>query len=287
MAITTVSDLNSHFNNLYNQTWFVEREYSLMPNLVTRPGASLGMAPRVLKSYGSTSATTIAEGGTPTAINQSITSHGTITPVIAIYYGILTDEQIATNPEDSVDQLSMEAGMALGQQIDQALIGEFSNFDNSVGSGGAVPTLAQLQTAQAYLANEDAVGPRMGVLGAGQWLAVSKELTQTGNSSFAGMFGDVANEAMREYFEGRFIGVNWFQNSNIGTTGTAGTAVGGIFTRRALYLDERSVGGPVLQQEENRPRHGGRWDITWRYRRGVATDHSNEGVQVTTSNAIT
>lgn len=287
MAITTISDLNSLYNNIYEDSWFLTRQLSVMRPLVTLRESS-GMAPRIMSQNGQITPVVIAEGGTPSTNNFARTPNGTITPVINYAGYMLTDEAMATDWQSLRQDASMEAGAALADQLDNNLIGHFSSFTaGTVGAGGAVATLTDIQVSMAMLVNNNVVGQRNAVVGAGQWLEISKALTQSGNSSFAGLFGDVGNEAMRNYFVGNFAAARWFQNSNIGTTGTAGTATGGIFTRDAIILDERTAGGPVLDFHTHEPEHGGGIRLNWRYRYGHGTRRSDHGVAFQSSNAIT
>lgn len=286
MAITTTSDLNSLFNNIYEDSWFVTREMSVMRPLVTQR-QSAGMAPRIMSSVAEITPVTISEGGTPTANNFSRTNQGTISPTIKYAGYIITDEAIATDWQDLQEDAAFEAGGALAQQLDTVLVGLFSNFGGTVGAGGAVSTLAQAQQAMAILANNAVVGQRNAVLGAGQWNEISKALTQSGNASFAGLYGDVGNEAMRNYFVSNWSNARWYTNANIGTTGTAGTATAGIFTQRAIMLDERTVrGSNPLDFETHRLEHGGGYRANWRLRYGASVRRANHGVAWQSHNAI-
>lgn len=286
MAITTTSDLNSLFNNIHDDSWFVTRQMSGMRPLVTQRD-SYGMAPRIMSSVAQITPVVLAEGGTPSANNFSRTNQGTVSPTIKYAGYIITDDALATDWQDLQEDAAIEAGGALAQQLDTVLVGLFSSFGGTVGAGAAGPSLSQAQQAMALLANTSVVGQRYAVVGAGQWNELSKSLTQSGNASFAGLYGDVGNEAMRNYFVSNWNNTMWFTNANIGTTGTAGTATAGYFTRQAIMLDERIVrGNNPLDFETHRLEHGGGYRANWRLRYGASVRRANHGVAWQSHNAI-
>lgn len=282
MPISKISDLNSLFNNIYDGSRFVLRQTDLMVGLVRRAGAD-GMAPRILPQYTVTTAGTVSEGSATTITSFAKTAQGTITPAIVAWRGQLTDERIATDPDDAARDLAREAALALQKKRDSDLIGLASSFTASVGTAGAAPTLAQAQLAMAKLVQANAMGRKSAVVGAGQWYEISKELTQTGNNSFAGMYGNVGEEALREFGVGRFNGMGWFIDTNIGTTGTAGTAYGLIFDEDAIIYDER-LGG--LQFETERVPAQRAFELNWALRYGYGINRDDHGVELKTRNYL-
>ena len=60
MTLSTVSSLNSLYNDIYERARFVVREQSLMPSLVTRMGAT-GWMVREVGIWSTVTATALAE----------------------------------------------------------------------------------------------------------------------------------------------------------------------------------------------------------------------------------
>lgn len=282
MTISKVSNLNSLFNNIYEGSRFVLRQTDLMVGLVRRANSD-GMAPRILPQYTVTTAGAVSEGSATSITNFAKTAQGTITPAIVAWRGQLTDERIATDPDDAARDLAREAALAIQKKRDSDLVSLADDFTAFVGTAGAAPTLAHAQLAMARLVQANALGRKSAVVGAGQWYEISKELTQTGNNSFSGMYGNVGEEALREYGVGRFLGMGWFINTNIGTTGTAGTAFGMIFDEDAIIYDER-LGG--LQFETERIPAQRAFDLNWSLRYGYGIYRDDHGVEFRTRNYL-
>ena len=83
---------------------------------------------------------------------------------------------------------------------------------------------------------QDGLSRRIGGNRTDAWFDIWVELGQpSANQAF---LGDIANEAMRNYFAGNWINAMWFTSSNINREGgTAGTA--GVFHSEAIALDTR------------------------------------------------
>lgn len=60
--------------------------------------------------------------------------------------------------------------------------------------------------------------------------------------------GDVANQALKDFFVGSFLNMNWFVNANISVDGSD-DAISGIFNPGALAFDSRKA--PTLEPERD------------------------------------
>jgi hypothetical protein len=78
--------------------------------------------------------------------------------------------------------------------------------------------------------------------------------------------GDVANEAMRNYAVGNWVGMSWFTSANI-SVDTSDDAVGAVFHREALALDTRRA--PRLEAERDASLRATELNMTAGYAHGV------------------
>jgi hypothetical protein len=143
---------------------------------------------------------------------------------------------------DDVDQImdaaSAELGGAIAEKVDTDLLAEFVNFDGSLGSAGNNMTIQLVAASIAILQGEKARGEIMCVAHPFQWYNVWNELGQP--AANAAFLGDTANEAMREYAVGRFVGASWYTSANVAINADD-DAVAGVFTRDALAFDQREA----------------------------------------------
>src|SRR5690554_4553366 len=101
MAISTVSDIDGFFADLYEEAMFVARENNLMAGLVTNYTAQ-GLASRIAGIYPQLSAQKVAEGvdySNAQLWNKSAKME--ITPQISKVQTIVTQARIDTDPDDT------------------------------------------------------------------------------------------------------------------------------------------------------------------------------------------
>jgi hypothetical protein len=247
MAITTSAALNGLFNNIYERAVFVAREMNLMVGLVSNYSGNT-FAPRNLSTRPQVSAEKVVDG---VDYNNSTTfgrtSVGTLTPSQAIAQVILTDVDVANDPDNAMLDASQEMGAAIATGIDEDLVAHFDDFTTDVGPGaGNAATLAKVAVGVSVLRGQKVSGIISVVLHPYQWHDIWVLLGQP--SANQALLGDVANEALRQYFVGNFVGANWFTSANITIDGNA-DAIGGIFTPEALAFDSRQA--PTLEPERD------------------------------------
>jgi len=236
---STTSELNSLFSNIFEGAFFVQRQMEMIPRLVSNASART-MAPRIFPKYTQNTAGTVAEGGTPTPGTLAKTSAGTVTPVIYHHQFQLTDERIMTDPDDARRDAARESGMAISTKIDADGVALFASYTAVKGTGGSVLTLANIAAAMAVLQHNSVPAPYYGVLHPFQWNDILNQFTSVNVNPINVTPGELANQALRDYFVSRYLAVNWFMNANIGTTGTAGTTFGAVFNPNAQVYDERT-----------------------------------------------
>lgn len=241
-----VSDLNSLFAEIYEDAVFVAREQSLMAGLVTNYEAE-GMQDRNMGIYPTVTAQTKPEGvdfAAPTTWTK--TAKMTVTPAVAFAQVILSDERINTDPDDARQDAAREMGGAIATKIDADLCALFDdmNENTDIGTANAALTIKKVAAAIAVLRNQKAPNPVYAVLHPFHWFALWVELGQP--AATYQFLGDVANQAMRDYAVGAWIGAQWFTDANIATDGE-GDAYSGVFHREALALDTRE---PMMMEVE-------------------------------------
>lgn len=169
MTVSTVASLNSLFNTVFEDAIFVAREQNLMAGLVTNYTGT-GMANRQLGIYPQLTAATRTEGvDYSSATEFTKTSQMTVTPSSKIVQTVMTDQRIATDPDDARADAAREMGSAIATKIDTDLVDLFTGFSASKGSANAALTIANMGAAIAKLRNNKAPNPLYAVLHPYQW----------------------------------------------------------------------------------------------------------------------
>ncbi len=246
MAISKVSDLNSLFNTIFEDALFVAREQNLMTNLVTNYSAR-GWMDRKISIYPEIVAEVVAEAedfSNPTTFDKTVLK--TLTPAEVMAQVVLTDRRLETDPEDARRDASAELGNAIGTKIDKDIVAEFANFTTGLGSSGSALTINIVAAAISQLRNANAPNPIYVVLHPYGWHDIW-DLLGTPASNLA-LLGDVANQALRDFYVGDWLNVRWFISGNIAVDATP-DAVGGIFNPGALAFDSRKA--PLMEPERD------------------------------------
>lgn len=274
MAISTVSSLNSLFSTLFQDAIFVAREQNLMAALVTNYSADT-FANRQMGIYPQITAQEVTEGQDyNNPITWTKTSHMTITPKRVQTQVSMTDERIMTDPDDARRDAAMEMGGAIATKIDSDLVALFSSFTGTKGTAGSVLSVELCAAAVTALRAAYAPNPLNIVLHPYQWYSVWKQLGKPDtNASF---LGDVANEALRNFYVGGFIGASWFVNGNISIDGSD-DAVAGVFHQEALALDTRTAVAMEVERDASQQA----WEVNMVARYGVGVRRDAFGVGVT------
>lgn len=273
MALSKVSSINSLFNTIFEDALFVMREQNLMAGLVTNYTAT-GMQNRQMGIYPQLSAQTVAEGvDYANATEWTKTNQMTITPAEKMVQVVITDQRIATDPDDARADAAREMGGAIATAIDVDLVNLFSGFSVTKGTANNALTIANCAAAISVLRNAKAPNPLYFVLHPYQWQDVWALLgSPAANQAF---LGDLANEAMRSYFVGSFLSATWFTSANI-TIDANSDATGAVFHREALALDTRRA--PTMEVERDASLRG--WELNMTVWYGVAERRDSFGVGI-------
>lgn len=246
MAISTVSNISGYFNNIYDDALFVAREMNMMTNLVTNYSAQ-GWMTRTISTYPTFTAASVSEGvdyANPTTFDKSTLA--TLTPGEIITQAVVTDRRMETDPQDARRDVATEMGNAIATKIDKDVASSFSSFSNDVGPGaGTTNTLAKFAVGVSRLRNALTPQPLYVVIHPYQWHDIFVELGQP--ASQKALLGDVANQALRDFFVGNWLNMQWFVSVNVPTSGT--DATGAIFNSQAIAFDVRKA--PTLEPERD------------------------------------
>lgn len=248
MTLTQQADLNGLYNTIFEDALFTAREMSLMPSLVTTFN-STGYADRDVPIYAQATAENVNEGVdfvTNKKLSKSLLAKFTPGEVMAQF--VLTDRQITTDPDNSVAAAATELGGAVAEKIDRDLLDLFSSFPTSRGTAGSAHTMAQVAAGLAIIGNNKARGAATVVEHPYQWHDIWLELGRPASSQ--AFLGELANQALRDYYVGSFFSVTWFTSSNIDIDAD-GDATGAIFTRDALALDVREAVSLRAERDES------------------------------------
>lgn len=268
MAISTVSDLNSLFNLIFEDARFVAREMNIMTQLVRNYSAT-GFMARKISEYPEITATVKAEGddfSNPTTFDKTL--QATLTPSTIMSQVILTDERMSTDPDNARADATTELGNSIATKIDVDLVGLFPSFTTDKGDGAnTTASIANAAAAVSRLRNQKAPNPINAVFHPFHWHDLWIELGQPA-ANFA-LLGDVANQALRDFFVGRWINILWFVSANI-EVDASDDAVSGIFNPQALAFDSREA--PNLEPERDASRRAWELNVSAAYAKGVIRD---------------
>lgn len=248
MAITTTSDLNGLYNQIYERALFVLRESNLMVNLVSNYSAN-NFYTRNITTRPTLSVETTSEG-VDYANAQSFgkTLVGSLTPQERIAQVVITDIEIMNDPDSTVGDASQELGASMAAKVDTDLIGVFSSFSTDIGSAGTSATLSKIAAGISILQTRFALqdGIINVVLHPYAWHDIWVLLGQpTANQA---LLGDLANQALKDYYVGNFVNARWFTSANI-PVNSNDDVVNGIFTQSAIAFDSRI--SPYMENERD------------------------------------
>lgn len=265
MAITVLTSVSSYINNIYERALFAAREMNLMTSLVTNYSAR-GFMARTVPLWATATAVTVADGtdyNSPTTMSKS--TSGTLTPGEVIAQALLTDQMMETDPDGAMNASARELGGAIATKVDTDLVGDFSSLATDKGAGaGSSATLATFAAAMSYLRNAKAPNPLYAVVHPYHWHDIWVELGQP--AATYSFLGDVATEALRQFYLADLIGMRWYVSANIAVDATD-DAVSGVFNSQAMGFDSRRP--PRLEPERDASLRATELNMTAGYAHGV------------------
>ena len=275
MAVSTVSSMNSLFSSIYEDALFVAREANIMTSLVRNYSAT-GWMNRVIGIYPTLSAASVGENvDYSNATEFTKTALATLTPGEVIAQVVLTDRRIDTDPDNARVDAAQELGNAIATKIDTDLASSFSSFTTDKGDGaGSAASIANFAAAISVLRNNKAPMPIYAVVHPYHWHDIWIELGQpAANQS---LLGDVANQALKDFYVGRWVNVQWFTNANIAVDGSD-DAISGVFNPQAIGFDVRKA--PTLEPERDASLRA--WELNMSAGYGYGVIRTTFGVKFT------
>jgi hypothetical protein len=240
-----IADLNSLFSQIYEGAYFISRQAELLPRLV-EVRRSDSMADRKLTKVAATTTETPVEGVAPTGVTLSKSATDTIAPKIYHHQVALTDERIMTDPDDAMRSAAQEAGLSVAFKIEQDGATQFAKFTKSVGTIATALTVSKVLAGISLLMESDPIGTINVCIHPFEWHNILAELTASGAA--AKTSPEMANDAMRQYFVGNWLGANWYLNNAINKA-DAGKIAGAIFTTPSIVYDERTPMTVEIQRD--------------------------------------
>ncbi|MCK4302624.1 MAG: hypothetical protein KAY24_00085 [Candidatus Eisenbacteria sp.] len=275
MAISTVASMASLFNLIYEDTLFVAREMNVMTNLVT-PYSARGWMDRKIGIYPTMTAVAVAEGvdfAAPTTFTKTLQM--TLSPGEVITQAILTDRRVETDPEDARRDCAQEMGNAISTKIDVDIVTDIASFTTDKGAGtGVTATIATFATAVTTLRAASVPNPMYAVLHPYHWHDIWTELGQPAATYV--LLGDVANQALKDFFVGDWLNMRWWVCANIAVDATP-DAVSGVFNPQALAFDSRKA--PTMEPERDASLRAWELNMVAGYAHGVR--RQTHGVKMT------
>jgi len=259
-----VADLNSYFNNIYEDAVFAARESTLATRLVTVFTDGAGDQTRTLPQYAQVTYASVAETedfSNPTQFSKSALA--TLTPGEVMAQIILTDRRIETDPDNARADATQELGVAAAQKVDTDIFGNFSSLTcGTAGASGSTMTWGYFFAAASILRGNNIPGPWYAVLHPYHWhdlgVAVAPGTTVTNSPGFQ-------DEVLRRWYVGSVAGIDIFYSNNVPTSST--DAYSAIFNPRALAYDLRR--DYRLEPERDASKRAWELNATMLYAHGV------------------
>lgn len=242
-TISTTAELNSLFNEIFDEALVVLREENIMvANGLVKQMNGRGFATRTVPIWNKATVIKKTEGVDFVGhTKRQKTAEDTFTPEVRMAGFIVTREMVETaeangSNDDIINEARAELAEAIAEQIDIDLISEFSNFSTTKGTAGQPMTLGVVGAALAVLRHNKIKGPRSVVLEPYQWQDIWVALGQPA-AQYA-FLGETASMALREGFVSNLQGATWFTTANIDIDAND-DAPGGVFARDGLGFDLR------------------------------------------------
>lgn len=237
VGLSRVTDLNSYFNNIYEDAVFALRETNLATRLVRTFTDGQGDQTRSLTEYPTITPVSVAETEdftAPTQFNKSLLS--TLTPAEAMSQAIITDRRLETDPQNARQDASVELAAGFSEYVDDALFGDISSLTGgTVGAAGSTMTWGYFAAAVSIMRANKVPPPWYAVLHPYQYHYMAETASVGATVTNSPQFQD---EVMGRWYAGTIYGVPVFLSANV-TVDSEDDAYGGIFAPMALAFDLR------------------------------------------------
>lgn len=237
VGLSGVSELNSYFNNIYEDAVFTVKEETLATRLVRTFTNGRGDQTRSVTTYPSISYSAVNETedfAAPTQFDKTLLT--TLTPGEFMAQVLLTDRRIETDPDNARADAVTELGRGAADKIDSDIFGNFSSLScGTLGATGSAMTWGYFFAAISRLRAAKVPRPYVCVLHPYHWHAMAKAAAVGQTVTNAPEFQDTI---MQQWYVGSAGGVPIFVSANVQTSAsTVGYAA--VFNRDALAFDLR------------------------------------------------
>ena len=202
----------------------------------------------------------------------------TITPGEIAAQVVLTDQDLETDPDGARMDAEFELGMAVATKIDEDLLGTFTSFATDKGDGaGNSATFENYAAGVAVVNNvtKRSDGATMTVFHPYQWHDLWLELGKPA-ATYPNL-QEVTTQALRDYYITTLLGGNQIYTSSNISVDASDDAIGGIFTRNAIWIDTRRP----MRMEPERDASARAWELNVNAGYGYGLVRSTYGVKFT------
>lgn len=265
LGLNTTSDISGYIQTIYDDALFVFREMSVMPGLVTTFTDQSGDQARSSSEYGTVNVNSVGESDDLTSQAFTPSVLATLTPGEYGAQFFLSDRRIRTDKFNVQSDAAQELGSGFAEKIDTDVAATFSSLTGgTVGAAGSAMTWGYFGAAQSILRARKVPGPYIAVLHPFHYhdLAIAASIA----SPTAAAAPALTDEVSRNFYVGRFMGVDTYISANIATDGSD-DAVSAMYSRQAIALDMRLA--PRLEPERDASRRGWELNMTAVYAAGV------------------
>ncbi len=270
-AINAWADVSSIAQSVQEDAYFVVRETSVLPSLVTVYGDMTGGNTRKNYAYNQLTAATISE--TTDLVSTAFTPSAaqTLTPAeIGLQVMVSDMRRDSEAPEKIITDSARELGLAASDKLESDIYGDFASLTGgTIGAAGSVPTWGYMAAAIAVARNASKTSkvPLACVMHGYQWSVLAKSASIAG-ASVAAVAPGFQEEITRSGYVAQFMGVPLYviYPAVTGTSSTA-WAYGAVFPRSALALDWRR---PIrVEGERNASMRGTEFNMSAVYAHGI------------------
>ncbi|MFQ3536754.1 MAG: hypothetical protein SNJ58_12850 [Aggregatilineales bacterium] len=250
MTLSKYADIAALVEDIYEGAYFTLRANNALVRTVTAFSENRGMAPRKAAIYSAANVRPFDEGDSVTATAFNRTALSTLTPARYADQVILTDQRIATDPQDVRTDVALEMGAAFAEFVDAKIASNFPDLTGgSFGAPGSALTWAHILRARALLHNAKVPAPYFCALHPYQWLRLVESAALSGTElQQAPAFQDAL---VSTYFVASLIGgVTFVVTPSIAVE--AENAIGALYSPLALAYDERRAFNMRPQRNEAR-----------------------------------
>ncbi len=268
-----VEDLNSLFNNIFEDAVFILHEETLAVRLVKNFTNGRGDQTRKLSEYPAVTPVTVAETedfAAPTRFDKTL--RNTLTPGEKMSQMIITDRRIETDPQEVRSDGAMEMSRGFSTQVDQDVFGNFTSLTaGTTGSAGSTMTWGYFNAAISIMREAKIPRPWRCVLHPFHWHYMAESGMIASTVTNAPMLQD---KIAAQWFVGNVGGVDIFVSTNVPDSST--DAVSAMFNPQAIAFDVRR---PYrLEPERDASKRAWELNSTMLYAHGAWRD--NWGVQI-------